>query len=79
MGDSAKPDCVVCRAMGTVLGVGGGVYVAMHAPPAGLRRFGMLFLASAFGALGIARGFNLPPFGGFFRESQSKAVQKQEL
>ncbi|KAK3917971.1 hypothetical protein KUF71_007378, partial [Frankliniella fusca] len=67
METSPKSDCVLCRALGAAYGIGGGTYIAMHAPPTGLKRVGVLTVASALGALGLARAFDLPPFGGMFR------------
>lgn len=63
-----KAECVVCRGLGAAYGIGGGTYLALHAPAAGIKRWGILTLASALGALGLARGLNAPPFGGMFRK-----------
>lgn len=73
METSPKVDCVMCRALGAAYGIGGGTYIALHAPASGLKRIGVLAVASALGALGLARGFDLPPFGGMFRAKQEGA------
>lgn len=41
-----KADCVVCRGLGAAYGIGGGTYLAMHAPAAGIKRWGILSIAS---------------------------------
>ncbi|KAJ1529296.1 hypothetical protein ONE63_006093 [Megalurothrips usitatus] len=74
MEGSSQPDCILCRALGAFYGVGAGTYLVLHAPPQGMKRYGILTVASALGALGLARAFNLPPFGGMFRAFKSEGA-----
>ena len=61
-----QAECILCRALGALYGIGGGTYIAMHAPPAGLKRWGVLSVASGiFLYIAIYQGLKIRNFTHF--------------